>query len=113
MKLSLSAQIYLAFASLLFFVDTTFKGFRHSLPIFTPGLFLMWIKVNIVTGSTKWLTLYGAGFVFEWTPRTTLLIGLVIGILITIITLPRFKVLFIIDGIINHIFSGKNVKKPS
>lgn len=112
MKLSLYAQTYLVLVSLLFFVETTFKGLRYSLPIFTPGVFLIWLKVNVVTMVTKWLAVSGLGFVLAWQHETILITGFALGTIITIITLPRFKVLFFLDHMLSHII-GKNAKKPS
>ena len=111
MKLSFRAQAYLVLASLIFLADT-FKGFLYSFPIFTPAVFLIWLKVNIVAIATKWLAVSGLGFAFSLSPKTILIVGCTLGAMITIITLPRFKLVFFLDDMLNRII-GKKAKKPS
>lgn len=112
MNTTLLARIYLALAALLFVGDKMFKGFHHSLPIFTPGIFLIWIKVNAVALVTKWIAVSGVGMMLELSPKTILSIGFTMGAIVTIVTLPRFKLLFLLDNMLNQLI-GRKAKKPS
>ena len=74
---------------------------------------MIWLKVNAIAAGTKWLTLSAIGFALEWTPQIILFIGIGTGLVVTIITLPKFKLLFIINRVIGRILSGKKAAKPS